>query len=247
MRNSLNVFGQISIAALALVMVFPIAAAGEAITLSPIKDNTLYQQASGNLSNGAGSHIFTGKNASGLVRRALLAFPIADSIPAGATIDSVSLMLFMSRTRSGAQVNELHVVISDWGEGASNATGNEGAGATSMLGDATWIHTFFSTSFWTNPGGDFSPAISASQTVGGIGSYTWTSTQMVTDVQTWLDNPSANFGWIIVGNEASSTTSKRFDSRTNATLSQRPVLFVRYSVSVPVEKETWGGIKAIYR
>jgi hypothetical protein len=36
---------------------------------------------------------------------------------------------------------------------------------------------------------------------------------MVANVQQWLDQPASNFGWIIIGNESQSATSKRFDSR----------------------------------
>jgi hypothetical protein len=36
---------------------------------------------------------------------------------------------------------------------------------------------------------------------------------MVADVQQWLDQPASNFGWIIIGNESQSGTSKRFNSR----------------------------------
>jgi hypothetical protein len=35
----------------------------------------------------------------------------------------------------------------------------------------------------------------------------------VADVQQWLDQPASNFGWIIIGNESQSGTSKRFNSR----------------------------------
>ena len=52
---------------------------------------------------------------------------------------------------------------------------------------------------------------------------------MVADVQSWLDNPSTNFGWLLVGNEALSETSKRFDSRENAIADNRPLLTVNFT------------------
>ena len=51
---------------------------------------------------------------------------------------------------------------------------------------------------------------------------------MVADVQSWLDDFSTNFGWLLLGNESSTQTSKRFDSRENATGGNRPVLTVEY-------------------
>ena len=59
---------------------------------------------------------------------------------------------------------------------------------------------------------------SASQTIDQNGLYTWGSTAgMVADVQSWLDDPGSNFGWIILGDEGTSLpTAKRFDSRETA-------------------------------
>ncbi|MCZ6535030.1 MAG: DNRLRE domain-containing protein [Chloroflexi bacterium] len=203
---------------------------GEVINLSPSKDNTIYEDAAGSFSNGAGSHIFAGNNNGGRARRAVIAFDIAGDIPAGSTIQNVTLILRMSRTRAGPETIKLHRLQADWGEGTSNASANEGNGAVSTSEDATWVHRFFNSGSWTSPGGDFSSASSASTSVGGSGSYTWGSTaQLVADVQGWLDDPSINFGWIVIGNEAASQTAKRFDSRENGTSANRPVLTVTYT------------------
>ena len=194
------------------------------------RDNTLYEDATGAVSNGAGDWFFSGRTAKGAIRRGLFRFDIAGNVPAGSTINSVSVTLNMDKTTSGLQTIDLHRVPADWGEGTSDALGQEGSGAVSTPGDATWIHTFFNTNTWTNVGGDFDPTASASQNVGGTGPYTWASTaQMVTDVQDWLDNPGNNFGWILIGNETVFTTSKRFHSRTNIA---PPTLIVKFSEPV---------------
>ncbi len=211
-------------------------------TMTAVKDNTLYESVSGSLSNGAGSHFFAGKTnvtSGNLIRRGLLAFDVASRLRTGSTIDSVKLTLHMSRTflASGTTVS-LHRVEADWGEGLSVGTGGgggEGGGGTTSTGDATWIHTFFNTANWTNAGGDFSATASATQTVAGIGAYTWGSTpQMVADVQGWLDNPTNDFGWILIGNESQSQTTKRFDSKENPTDANRPKLTVYYKMSTAV-------------
>lgn len=49
------------------------------------------------------------------------------------------------------------------------------------------------------------------------------------DVQGWLDSPSRNFGWLLLGNESAFPTTKRFDSRENPTASVRPKLTVDYT------------------
>ena len=201
------------------------------IVINPSKDNTLYEYdpAEGDQSNGAGFHFFAGENGMGELRRGVLAFDVAGTIPAGSTITAVSLTLNMSMTPAGAETVELHKLLADWGEGTSHAPMGEGDGAPATPNDATWRHRFFDTIFWTNEGGDFSGTVSASQSVGDIGQYTWSSTQMVADVQAWLDHPATNFGWLVLGNETTIATAKRFDTRESAS---PPMLAIQYRVVV---------------
>ena len=216
------------------VLLYATSAFGDEVSIAPSKDNTLYQNTSGLLSNGSGSYTFCGRTGqvdSVSRRRTVLAFDIAGNILPGSIIESVTLRMHMSRTRSSTgRIHELHVLLSDWGEGTSNDSGQEGSGTAASAGDATWIHTFFNTDFWSAPGGDFSPVVSASQSIGGIGVYHWASTsQLVADVQQWLDAPSSDFGWIILGDERTGRTATRFDSRENATTSARPRLTVTFT------------------
>lgn len=213
----------------------PLSAQPVTVDLPPVKDNTLFETLAGHLSNGAGAFLFAGRNGNGENRRAVLAFDVAGAgIPAGATITQVTLTLDMSRTTSGNQTLALHRLTSDWGEGTSDAVGNlgnEGMGAASTTGDATWIHTFFSAGSWSSIGGDFAPVASASTTVGALGSYQWSSAQMISDVEDWLTTGNA-FGWILIGNESQARTSKRFGSRQNSTPAARPVLSITYDPSL---------------
>jgi hypothetical protein len=198
------------------------------VTIPAKKDNTLYQSATGSLSNGAGDYFFAGSSGTGGKKRALIMFDIAGSgIPAGSTITSAKLSLYMSKTSAGPFPVELHRLLKDWGEGTSHAAGEEGQGAPATPGDATWLHNFYDTSFWTNQGGDFEPSASASEDVNAVGFYSWASAQMADDVQSWLDAPSDNFGWLLLGRE-DVTSVKRFDTRTNTTTANRPILIVQY-------------------
>ena len=211
------------------------------VTLAPIKDNTLYESANGSLSNGAGTGFFAGRTNQAVesIRRGLMAFDIAGNIPSGATISSVTLALNMSQTVSGPQPVQLRRLLANWGEGTSVAGGNGGGGAPATTGDATWLHTFFSTNQWATSGGVYSSTASATQTVNTIGTYSWGSTpQMVSDVQGWLNNPSTNFGWLLLGNEFTSLTSKRFDTREHPTTSFRPKLTVTYTTTGVGEGQT---------
>lgn len=193
------------------------------------QDNTLYEDATGSFSNGAGDHFFAGQIAAGLNRRGLIAFDIASSVPAGATITGVTLTLHMSRTIAGDTDITLHRMLADWGEGASDAPGEEGGGAPAAPGDATWIHAFFDTTPWIAAGGDFDLTPSATQVVGGEGFYEWTNPQMIGDVQGWLDDPGGNFGWLVLGDESTPVTAKRFDTRENPDAAVRPVLTIEFT------------------
>jgi PKD repeat protein len=206
------------------------------VTVSASKDNTLYEDVAGAFSNGAGNFFFAGKTAGTTPpaenRRAVFSFNVAGSgVPPGSTIDSVFLVLTMDKTVAGGSAVTLHRLSADWGEGTSAPLDpNEGRGDASESGDATWIHTFYNTTFWTTPGGDFTGGASASTGVSGVGTYTWGSTSaMVVDVQGWLDTPATNFGWILIGDESQPTTAKRFASRTNPTAANRPKLVIHFT------------------
>ena len=224
---------QLSAAFIALILVAQPSAGQTEVQLSPEKDNTLYENASGTVSNGAGEYIFAGLTNRNELRRAVLAFDIAGNVPAGATIDSVKLVLVMNRAISGPLPATLHRVSRDWGEGSSDADNQEGTGTTATTGDATWIHSLFDTQNWTTPGGDFEATASAAASVGGNGAYTWGSTAgMIADVQAWLDDPANNFGWILLGDESTTASAKRYDSREGTS---PPELQVFYSVSTAID------------
>jgi spore coat protein A len=205
------------------------AAGAATVTIGPNQDNTVYAE-NGGFSNGAGEHFFAGRNNDGNVRRALVSFDVAAAVPPGSTINSVSLTLHLSRTRTQNQTVSLRRVLASWGEGTSNAGGEEGAGAVAVVPDATWTYRRWQTNLWSAPGGDYSGTLSASTTVGGgTGDYTWSSATMTADVQGWLNNPATNFGWMIFGNETGTKVAKRFDTRENTTAAYRPRLVINFT------------------
>src|SRR6266496_510853 len=143
--------------------VLPATADATTVTIQASKDNTLYENATGSFSNGAGEYIFTGRTKDGLRRRVVIAFDVASGVPAGSTINSVTLQLHLSReANTTLRTTSLRRLLADWGEGSSNAGQNEGQGAPSTTGDATWIHRFFPSTLWASVGGDFSSTTSAS-------------------------------------------------------------------------------------
>lgn len=215
---------------LAFALVLPGMPHADVVALEPVKDNTLYEYTGTDLSNGAGDYLFAGSTNDSLLRRAVLAFDPSGAIPAGSTINSASLTLTVTREKTNTlRTATLHLLLADWGEGISHAADEEGAGAPAAAGDATWRHRSYDTGFWTSPGGDYQGTASASTDVGGDGPYTWTGSAMASDVQGWLDAPSTNFGWIVIGAEASARTAKRFNSRTHSEISTRPSLLIDFT------------------
>lgn len=221
----------------------------ETVLVDASKDNTLYEDASGAISNGAGGNFFagrTGPTGGSSIRRGLVAFDFTGKIPAGASITDVQLTLHMSRTASGSQSLSLHRLVGDWGEGSSADAGPGGQGVSATTNDATWLHRFFPDIPWATPGGDFLATSSATLAVAGIGFYTWSGAGLVADVQAWIDGTASNFGWLLLGEESVAKTAKRFDSRENAAPMSRPVLQVSF-VGTAVTRSTWGAVKSLYR
>lgn len=216
------------------------------VTLPATRDNTLFQDAEGDTSNGVGPAFFAGNNGQDLVRRAVIAFDLAGALPAGVAIESVVLTLEVtSAPDTELRDFTLHRVLADWGEGLSSSSG--GGGAPAKPGDATWLHTFHASAFWSLPGGDFAPAASASLAIGDVGTATWSSPGMVSDVQAWLAGDVPNFGWLIRGDEAHARSVRRFDSRESATVANRPTLTITFSAPVPTRTTTWGELKTRFR
>jgi hypothetical protein len=198
------------------------------VNIGAMQDNTIYNDGSGSTSNGKGQFCFVGNNAMGLTRRALFKFDLS-AIPAGSTVTSATLRLYMAQTTAGATNVTAHKLLASWGEGTSLPGGNGGEGTNATTNDATWVHRFYNTTNWTTQGGQFVAGASATTSVGGDGFYNWSSAQLISDVQQWVNMPAANFGWILRGDESDTHTSKRFSTRENTVAAQRPVLIVIYT------------------
>jgi hypothetical protein len=231
-----------------LALALATAAAADMVVINPTQDNTLIQVQAGSpqLSNGLGD-IFTGRtNQDGSgppttsIRRGLTLFDIAGNVPAGATITDVTLTMWDVRGLNGAQTIGLHRVLADWGQGTSFFNG--GVGGPAAQNDATWFARFYDASnpamspAWTTPGGDFDPTVSGTTVVTDHPSstemaFSWLGSanpQMVADVQSWLDDPASNFGWLLQGDESTGQTAKRFNS-VEAAAAFRPTLAITFT------------------
>ncbi|EEF58624.1 PEP-CTERM sorting domain-containing protein [Pedosphaera parvula] len=200
------------------------------VTLSPIADTSLFQN---NPDNNLGGHtnFAAGTMANGSRSRAIVEFDPGSLIPAGSIITSVTLTLNVTAAGNSNPTSfELHPMLVNWGEG--NKTGQTGAPASP--GEATWNAPFASTTLWGTPGGqsgnDYAAGASASTSIGTSGAFTFASTSsLVSDVQTWLDNPGTDFGWMLLtGNESTLNSAHRFASREDG-LGRGPLLTIAFS------------------
>jgi hypothetical protein len=196
------------------------------LTLAPVADTTLQSQFPGN-NVGGDSSLWIGARRQGGVARGLFRFDLS-SVPAGSTINSVSLSLSVTRTPSGGanSLFDVHRVLESWGEGNN---GGSGAGTTADANETSWNNRFSPSTAWTTPGGTFSSIVSASRSIAGDGRYTFTSTAgLVSDVQSWVNNPSGNFGWELISESENTPTSiRRFGSRTGGAAA--PSLLINYT------------------
>lgn len=207
-------------------------AMADTLSFDAVADSTMYAE-SGTASNGAGEFIFVGRTGSGGVRRGLVKFDVG-VIPAGSTITSATLTMHVSRTQVGPQLVSAHRVLQAWGEGSSSASGSESAGAAATANDATWTYRLSNTQAWDMPGGTvMSPASESVLVDQADTAYAWSGSGVTADVAEWVNNPSQNFGWEIIGPE-NARSSKRFNSRTHPAEQTRPRLTVTFTPSTPI-------------
>jgi len=245
-------------------------AAASVVTLTPSKDATIYgasvnqglPNSSGQdlfyHSNGSGPGIFAGGNGQLAPHRALIQFDIVSQIPEGSVITGVQLTMYIGIVAGSGgapglgdqtpRAMDLFRLTRDWGEGTTggNATqiGGTGQGFPANPGDATWLDAAYQQTPWSTPGGDYVNQASATLAVGSVfGSpQTWTSTPtLVADVQTWLDDPAANFGWILINRDENlQQTHRAFYSSEWTNPAMRPQLQISYQAApVPVPTAIW--------
>ena len=210
------------------------------VTLSASADTSLFENHPD--SNLGGTTLVAGTNQQYSRSRALFRFNLS-SLPFGATITQVHVTLNVTRRpdpdQHGGPVESefsLFRLLADWGQGS----GGEVTGSNAQPGDATWSDRHFGSVSWGAPGGlvgtDYANDPSATTSVGAIGAYVWgSSTELIADAQVWLDDPAANFGFILISqSEGTTGTGRRFASREQPGGGiPAPQLELTYSVPEP--------------
>ena len=215
----------------------------DTVTLRPVADTALYQNEPDNNLGGEFT-IPVGatetNNAGGFdINRGLVKFDIAAAVPSNASISSVMLSVTVVRVPAAAtpdtdSIFSLQRMLRIWGEGTNQSNIGSPSGSLAEAGQATWKARFYPNVLWSVPGAaapvDFTNTVSATTFIRGTNTYTFNSTSiLVADVQAWLNNPTANFGWILRSeNEIKEFTNRRFASREDTT--NAPSLLIEYSL-----------------
>jgi hypothetical protein len=215
-----------------------IVAAAETITLTPAADTSI-MEATPQLNLGAQEDLAGGTlgGAANFTRsRILLRFDPASGLPTNATIHSAILNLTVTRVPDGGGANSifaLHRMLRPWGEGTKK--GNPPGGGTAGAQEATWQMRFHPDQAWAAPGGqpgvDYVEAPGSSERVLGTGAYEFEfGAGALLEIQEWLNNPSTNFGWILITqSEDVPKSARRFAARESPETSNRPALTIEYS------------------
>lgn len=228
------------ISALLRMLIFPalcLRLSAATISLPAVADTSLFEN-NPDFNLGA-TTLVAGTNQLFSRTRALFRFDLA-AVPAGAVVTQVQVELYVTRQpdpdQHGGPVASdfsLHRLLVSWGEG----TGNSATGSIATAGNATWNERHFAGTSWGTSGGligtDYANNPSATTSVGNIGNYVWgSSTELIADVQSWLDTPSSNFGLILVNqSEGTPGSGRRFASREQpGGLIPAPQLVITYTV-----------------
>jgi len=210
----------------------------DTVTLGASADATLFEVSP---NNSAGGDVFflSGTTQNRTRTRALLGFDITSAIPTGSQITGVNFEVEVTRRPIDgfeASLFGLHRMLRPWGEGTTIVEDNAGGmGAPAMAGDATWLHRFAFSDAWGAPGGaagiDYQAEFSGSAFIFDVDIYRFEGTPaMIADIQYWLDNPTINFGWMLISqSEELPFTGRRFASREDLN-GGGPRLIVDYTV-----------------
>jgi hypothetical protein len=151
----------------------------------------------------------------GAGRRNLLRFDVS-SLPAGATVQSASLTLYVtSRSNSNTMTAAVYPVLRYWNAGyATWAT---------VDGSIAWT-----TAGCNGMGTDRSGTAAASVTF-NVASGSVTTPDLTALVQGWVDAPASNYGVLLRPQGGAGIVNYYIASAQNATLAYRPKLTVTYT------------------
>jgi autotransporter-associated beta strand protein len=241
-------------------------ARGSQVVVGAAQDATLLGGFDATTNNSlADPGIFVGTDGEDNPKRGLIEFNIAGAVPVGATITGVTLQLAVGQVAgsgggttggtTGPEIISLFDESQAWGQptnfAGATTFGGHGHGAAPDPGDATWNYSFYGSTLWNTPGGNWTsslPDLADASVTGTLTSFTWSSPAMAVDVQNWLNNPTANFGWILKNaDETDPTDFRAFWSAQGAAANSNPAIAPQLSityVAAPPATAYWSGAQS---
>ncbi len=156
-----------------------------------------------------------------IASRGLIKFDISCIVPSNVVVTKAELILQLNQL-FGSNTFTAYKLTKDWVEG--NLC-DEDSTTT-----CTW--TRYGAGNWTNPGSDYDPApVSNSVFVSGTLPQNITFALNTDMVESWISDPSTNYGIIIIAeNESNTNNGIIWYSKDNATRALRPLLKVYYKL-----------------
>ncbi len=174
-------------------------------TIQPASSDTHLDESRPFINYGSSANMFV-DGSPGARERSLVAFSLA-SLPGDARVLLARTHLNVQGSVGKAILIEAHRVNASWTQGGASWNQRDG------------------TNYWNRPGGDYDGAILDSQNVSTAGDYSWNVTSAV---QTWVDNPALNYGFIFATTDSGLNNTKTIQSSEAAPLSTTPKLEVTY-------------------
>jgi hypothetical protein len=220
-----------------LVWLNPVDGVGATNHFIPVADTSLLEVSPAN-NLGGFSGMNSGTTQNGPRNRALLRFDLS-GLPTNTVIQSAKLTVHATQQPiDGYDFTAfgLHRMFRPWGEGNKIPVTQPGQGVPATEGEATWLHSFYPTNQWAEPGGqpgtDYSSIESSFEIIYDVAGspYIFPSTpELVDDVQAWINKPATNHGWMFrCADELPRFTARRFGTREDA--NNAPVLELKYLV-----------------
>lgn len=148
-------------------------------------------------------------------KNGLLEFDLS-SVPAGATLVSATLELFLVNDGNNDVQIDLHRVTQSWTEGTQTGNGNADG--------ATW-NDYDGTNPWVTSGGDYDSTVIVSATI-PRGNNTWHQLDITALVSDWLNNTSPNEGLLL--EQVGARDGIQFASSENGNVTLNPRLTITY-------------------
>ncbi len=193
---------------ISLILIFPSESLAATANISASKDTYLDQKSTNANDNYGGAHSLYIRSQSGdKNKRTLIGFDIS-SLPAGATIQSATLKLYVNGTPNTTRNYGIYRKTANWTEG----------GAT-----------------WNNAASTYAISSTDIISISASNNHSFVSWNVTADVDNFYSGATNNYGWLIRDQSENNSSEKEVElaSRDDSHTSQHPQLEITYTIPGP--------------